>query len=62
MFQKGDIVKIKHLYCGGADGEGRVVGPAKEWFNVGKLLVETEGLVIPIEVERLQLLDNRPIK
>jgi hypothetical protein len=54
LFKKGDKVTIKNLHVYGADGEGIVLGYAKD----GKVRVETGGMIMYIEESRLQLCET----
>jgi hypothetical protein len=54
LFKKGDRVIIKNLHIHGADGEGVVLGYAKD----GKVRVDTQGMIMYIEESRLVLCET----
>jgi hypothetical protein len=59
VLSKGDKVIIKKLYAHGADGEGVYLREGKRREDIGKLLIECEGMVLAIEKERVIKIESK---
>ena len=59
MLKKGDKVLIKNLYAHGSDGEGVFLREGKRREDIGKLLIEAEGMVLAIERDRVSKIEDK---